>query len=248
MGEVWRARHRVLVRDAAVKLIRPEALGTSGVAGGEALERRFELEAKATAALQSPHTVAVYDYGRAGDGSFYYVMEMLDGVDLEDYIKRFGPMSASRVVHVLRQVCDSLAEAHQGGLIHRDIKPRNVFLCRLGLNFDHAKVLDFRLVKSKYTEETRLTGASRAAARPPGARNGARNTVDSRTDPRMPSAAWPVLLESGFHRRQRGGDGHGHVQAPPAPLDRTERKSRRTGSAGAAMPCQGTSQTAVGGS
>ncbi len=227
MGEVWRARHRVLVRDAAVKLIRPEALGSSGVAGSEALERRFELEAKATAALQSPHTVAVYDYGRSGDGSFYYVMEMLDGVDLEDYIKRFGPMPAARVVRVLRQVCDSLAEAHQGGLIHRDIKPRNVFLCRLGLNFDHAKVLDFGLVKSKYTEETRLTGAGQAAGTPaymaPEMALG--NTVDGRTDLYALGcvAYWLLTGSLVFTANSAVAMAMEHVQTPPAPLrDRTE--------------------------
>lgn len=166
MGEVWRARHRVLVRDAAVKLIRAEALGSSGPTGGEALERRFELEAKATAALQSPHTVAIYDYGRANDGSFYYVMELLDGLDLEEYVKRFGPMAAPRVVRILRDVCDSLAEAHQAGLTHRDIKPRNIFLSRLGLTFDYAKVLDFGLVKSKHVTETQLTGVGLAAGTP----------------------------------------------------------------------------------
>ncbi|MCC6536411.1 MAG: serine/threonine protein kinase [Bryobacterales bacterium] len=171
MGEVWRAQHRSLVRDAAVKLIRPEALGsTPDTAAAANLERRFALEARATAALQSPHTVSVYDYGRAADGSFYYVMELLDGFDLEDFVKRFGPMPASRAVYVLRQVCESLAEAHHAGLIHRDIKPRNIFLSRLGLACDFAKVLDFGLVKTKSAtgagETQNLTGVGMAAGTP----------------------------------------------------------------------------------
>lgn len=166
MGEVWRARHRVLVRDAAVKLIRPEAFGSTGSADSKQMERRFELEAKSTAALQSPHTVAVFDYGKAENGSFYYVMELLDGLDLEDFVTRFGPLPAERVAHVLRQACDSLAEAHQAGLTHRDIKPRNLFLCRLGLNFDYVKVLDFGLVKASKLDETRLTREGVAAGTP----------------------------------------------------------------------------------
>ncbi len=171
MGEVWRAQHRSLVRDAAVKLIRPEALGsTPDTAAIANLERRFSLEARATAALQSPHTVSVYDYGRAADGSFYYVMELLDGFDLEDFVKRFGPMPAARAVYVLRQVCDSLAEAHHAGLTHRDIKPRNIFLCRPGLACDFAKVLDFGLVKTKASagagETQNLTGVGMAAGTP----------------------------------------------------------------------------------
>jgi len=171
MGEVWRAQHRSLVREAAVKLIRPEALGsTPDTAAVASLERRFALEARATAALQSPHTVSVYNYGRAADGSFYYVMELLDGFDLEDFVKRFGPMPASRAVHVLRQICESLAEAHHAGLTHRDIKPRNIFLCRLGLACDFTKVLHFGLVKTKAAagagETQNLTGVGMAAGTP----------------------------------------------------------------------------------
>jgi serine/threonine-protein kinase len=227
MGEVWRARHRVLVRDAAVKLIRAEALGSSGPSAGEALERRFELEAKATAALQSPHTVAIYDYGRSSDGSFYYVMEMLDGVDLEDFVKRFGPMPAARVVHVLRHVCDSLAEAHLAGLTHRDIKPRNIFLCRLGLNFDHAKVLDFGLVKSKHVRETQLTGAGLAAGTPaymaPEMALG--KPVDGRADLYALGcvAYWLLTGCLVFSANTAVAMAMEHVQAEPAPMrDRTE--------------------------
>ena len=147
MGEVWRAEHRMLGREAAVKLIRPDALGAESSAKAKVTLRRFEKEARATAKLRSPHTIELYDFGTTGDGTFYYVMELLEGVDLQFLVSRFGPQPPARVIHLLRQVCESLAEAHHNGLIHRDIKPANVFCCRLGLKLDVAKVLDFGLVK-----------------------------------------------------------------------------------------------------
>jgi serine/threonine-protein kinase len=147
MGEVWRAEHRMLARPSAIKLIRSEICRTSDAQTGT-LHRRFEREVQATATLRSPHTVAVYDFGNADDGCFYYVMELLNGFDLETLVRRFGPQPAERVVHFLVQACDSLAEAHLNGLTHRDIKPKNLFNCRLGLQYDFVKVLDFGLVKS----------------------------------------------------------------------------------------------------
>jgi serine/threonine-protein kinase len=143
MGEVWRANHRLLARSAAIKLIRAESFGSEG----HELIRRFEREAKATAALRSPHTVNIYDFGTTEDGTFYYVMELLEGFDLETLVSRFGPLPPERAVEVLVQACHSLAEAHQGGLIHRDVKPANVYVCRYGLDWDFVKVLDFGLVK-----------------------------------------------------------------------------------------------------
>lgn len=145
MGEVWRARHLMLARTAAIKLIRPEALGDPAKA--VVLLRRFEREARATAALRSPHTVALYDFGASEDGRFYYVMELLDGLSLEDLVRRFGPQPRGRVAFLLAQACRSLAEAHENGLIHRDIKPTNLFACRLGIERDFLKILDFGLVK-----------------------------------------------------------------------------------------------------
>ncbi len=147
MGQVWRARHRMLDRQAAIKLIRPESLGPE--AGGQAkiLLRRFEREAKATAALRSPHTVQVYDFGTTDDGVFYYVMELLEGRDLNSLVEQHGPLPAARVIYILRQVCESLAEAHRNGLIHRDIKPSNIFLTEASFKYDFVKVLDFGLVK-----------------------------------------------------------------------------------------------------
>jgi eukaryotic-like serine/threonine-protein kinase len=146
MGEVWRAKHRSLARPAAIKLMRPaegahaESLAT--------LRQRFEAEVQATTLLTSPHTVAVYDYGQADDGSLYYVMELLSGLDMETLVKKFGPQPAERVVHFLRQVCESLAEAHHRGFIHRDIKPANLYVCSIGMQLDYVKVLDFGLVRN----------------------------------------------------------------------------------------------------
>ena len=142
MGEVWRARHRLLIRPAAIKLIRPQMSGDP-----ELLLRRFEREARATAALKSPHTVQLYDFGATEDGRLYYVMELLDGLDLDSLVKQYGPLPAERVIHILRQVCSSLQDAHVNGLVHRDIKPANVVVSRAGTTFDFAKVLDFGLVK-----------------------------------------------------------------------------------------------------
>jgi eukaryotic-like serine/threonine-protein kinase len=157
MGEVWLARHRRLCSGAAVKLIRPEVLVQKTGREAHILRRRFEQEARATARLRSPHTVVLHDYGVSEEGSFYYAMELLEGLDLEDVIERFGPQPPSRVSQILRQVCDSLAEAHGYGLIHRDIKPSNIFLARLGVQCDFVKVLDFGLVKTDEAEATRLT-------------------------------------------------------------------------------------------
>jgi len=161
MGEVWRAKHRLIARPAAIKLIRPEAVG------GDAPERlkimeRFRREAEATASMRSPHTIEVYDFGQASDGAFYYVMELLDGVDAETLVRRFGALPAERVVHILLQVCESLGEAHEHGLIHRDIKPTNVFTCRHGRVYDFVKVLDFGLVKSSAPERADGLALTRA--------------------------------------------------------------------------------------
>jgi eukaryotic-like serine/threonine-protein kinase len=147
MGEVWRAEHRMLARGAAIKLIHPEMLGSGDALRAREVMKRFEREAQATAALRSPHTIEVYDYGLTADGTFYYVMELLEGHTLEALVERFGPLPAERVVFILRQACHSLAEAHAAGLVHRDVKPSNMFTCRLGLDVDVVKVLDFGLVK-----------------------------------------------------------------------------------------------------
>jgi hypothetical protein len=143
MGEVWRADHRMLARPAAIKLIRPSVGGVS-----PDMQQRFEQEAQAIARLRSPHTVELFDFGVAENGAFYYVMELLDGLDTEALVRRFGPVPPGRAIHLLRQVCHSLTEAQACGLVHRDIKPANVFLCRYGQDLDFVKVLDFGLVKA----------------------------------------------------------------------------------------------------
>jgi serine/threonine-protein kinase len=151
MGEVWLGHHRLLARPAAIKLIRPEVLDEPGNEAN-ALSR-FEREASATASLESPHTVQLFDFGVTQDGIFYYAMELLDGMDLSTLVGRHGPVPEERAVFILRQVCDSLAEAHGRGLIHRDVKPSNIFVGRYGGKHDFVKVLDFGLVKHRRTAD-----------------------------------------------------------------------------------------------
>jgi serine/threonine-protein kinase len=141
MGEVYLAEHQLLRRRCAVKLIRPER------AGDRTLLLRFEREVRAMARLTHWNTVEVFDYGRTDDGTFYYVMEYLPGMNLEDMVKEHGPLPAGRVIHLLRQICSALSEAHAAGLVHRDIKPSNVIVCRRGRVFDVVKLVDFGLVR-----------------------------------------------------------------------------------------------------
>ena len=140
MGVVYEARHRMLARPVAIKFIRDADKGKNAL-------RRFENEARATASLRSAHTICIYDYGRTPSGAFYYVMELLEGMDLDHLVRRHGPVPAARAIHLLRQTCSSLAEAHARGLVHRDIKPANLFSCQSGLERDFLKVLDFGLAK-----------------------------------------------------------------------------------------------------
>jgi serine/threonine-protein kinase len=151
MGEIWKARHRMLARPVAVKLIRPELLGLKSPVEAAALVSRFQREAQATATLHSSHTVALHDFGVTPEGAFYYVMELLEGLDLETLVRRFGPVPPERAIHLLVQACDSLAEAHAVGLIHRDVKPANIVACHWGLKWDFVKVLDFGLVKATWS-------------------------------------------------------------------------------------------------
>lgn len=150
-GMVYRARHSFLRRPVAIKLLSPEMTNDGNIA-------RFEHEVQITSQLTHPNTIAIYDFGRTPEGLFYYAMEYLSGIDLDQLVRRFGPQPEGRVIHVLRQVCGSLAEAHQSGLIHRDIKPANIVLTRRGGSYDMAKVLDFGLVRG-----VRLSSAEKAS-------------------------------------------------------------------------------------
>ena len=140
MGVVWEARHALLRRPTAVKLLAPGTQGERSLA-------RFEREVQLTAGLTHPSTIAIYDYGRTADGVFYYAMELVKGINLLQLIELEGPQKPARVVHLLRQACGALAEAHAAGLIHRDVKPANLMVCVQGGIPDFLKVLDFGLVK-----------------------------------------------------------------------------------------------------
>ncbi|HEY6362410.1 MAG TPA: serine/threonine-protein kinase [Vicinamibacterales bacterium] len=162
MGEVWKADHRLLARPAAIKLIRSPLADDPLGAVSDDTRRRFEREAQLIARLRSPHTVTLFDFGVADDGSFYYVMELLEGLDADRMIRRFGPMPAERVVSVLRQICHSLSEAESCGLVHRDIKPANIFLCRYGEDHDFVKVLDFGIAKPAHATSESQTALTMA--------------------------------------------------------------------------------------
>ena len=221
MGEIWLARHRFLVRPAAVKLIRHD------VAPGPArdqLVRRFEREAHVTAGLRSPHTVQLYDFGVNESGSFYYVMEYLEGLDLQRLVTRFGPQSAERVIMLMRQACRSLAEAHERGLVHRDIKPANVFVTRLGTEFDYIKILDFGVVKEQQAgrDATILTNAAMVqgtpAFMPPEIVMG-ETPIDGRADlySLACTAYWALTANTLFDATTPAQMLLQHVQAQPAP-------------------------------
>ncbi len=162
MGEVYKATHRLLARPAAIKLIRPEMMGGRDDASAHVAVTRFRREAEAAANLRSPHTVELYDFGLTDDGTLYFVMELLEGLDLETLVRRHGPLPPGRTAHILGQVCASLAEAHASGLVHRDIKPANIHVGRLGLVDDFVKVLDFGLVKPVADERPEDSAATQA--------------------------------------------------------------------------------------
>ncbi|QDT96968.1 Serine/threonine-protein kinase PknB [Gimesia aquarii] len=150
MGEVYLAEHRLLKRPCAIKLIRRDKVDDENIL------LRFESEVQATAGLTHPNTIEIYDYGHTEEGTFYYAMEFLPGLNLQEIVERFGELPPERVVYLLRQVCSALAEAHHKGLIHRDIKPGNIFSAERGGLYDVAKLLDFGLVKDNRPEKNSL--------------------------------------------------------------------------------------------
>ena len=166
MGEVYHAYHRMLARPAAIKLIRPEMIGARDGETAQLAVKRFRREAETVASLRSPHTVELYDCGVTPDGTLYFVMELLDGMTLESLVKQYGRIPAPRVIYILRQVCQSLEEAHARGLVHRDIKPANIQVGRVGLRSDFVKVLDFGLVKWLGAPDTGQSLATAAGLTP----------------------------------------------------------------------------------
>ncbi|MCB9592774.1 MAG: serine/threonine protein kinase [Sandaracinaceae bacterium] len=221
MGEVYRARHAMLRRPTAVKLLPPER-------SGEATIARFEREVQRTASLSHPNVVTVFDYGRTPDGIFYYAMEHLDGLDLSEVVRRHGPLDPRRVVHVLLQICEGLAEAHAVGLVHRDIKPANVFLTRSGRAPDVAKLVDFGLVKdvdadddAEVSGEGRIVGTPQCMA--PEAIT-APESVDERSDLYAVGAVAYYLLAGRhvFPGRSIVQVVSQHLRSEPAPLARPD--------------------------
>jgi serine/threonine protein kinase len=160
MGVVYRGQHAMLRRPTAIKLLDIEKTTDEAVA-------RFEREVQLTSQLNHPNTIAIYDYGRTPEGVFYYAMELLEGINLDDLVKRYGPQPEGRVIHLLKQIAGSLAEAHQLGVIHRDVKPANIFLTHRGGVYDFVKLLDFGLVKAvDGREQASLTSTNSMAGTP----------------------------------------------------------------------------------
>jgi hypothetical protein len=233
MGQVWRARHSLLARPAAIKLIRPLRDGASPLPATQEMRNRFEREAQATARLRSPHTVNLFDFGVTADGAFYYAMELLEGLDADRLVRRFGPVPPERAIHLLRQVCHSLSEAESLGLVHRDIKPANIFVCRYGEDFDFVKVLDFGLVKALRDApggESIATGAAVIHGTPafiaPEQAMGVPD-IDARADIYATGclAYWLLTGQPVFSADTPMGLLVHHMQTPPAPPSaRTEQR------------------------
>ncbi len=219
MGEVYLAEHVLLRRPCAVKLIRADRVGDLNTL------RRFEREVQITATLTHSNTVQVFDYGHAEDGTFYYVMEYLPGLTLEQLVKDNGPLPPARAIHLLRQICGALQEAHAIGLIHRDIKPGNVMVCERGGVRDTVKLLDFGLVvpfgespeSDKLTQEGTITGTP-AYMSPEQA--GGQDEIDARSDIYSVGALAYFLLtgHSPFAGRPIVKMLAAHLYEPPAPL------------------------------
>jgi serine/threonine-protein kinase len=227
MGEIWRASHRFLARPAAVKVIQADKVDPLDRSAAAHVLERFEREAQATAMLESLHTVRVYDFGRTDHGEFYYAMELLKGFDCEQLVERYGPLTPARTVHLLLQVCDSLAEAHELGQVHRDVKPSNLFLCKVGQTFDVIKVLDFGLVTRAGSEESRDArlqeeGMAGTPAYMAPEQVLAVTTIDERADLYALGcvAYWLLTGHTVFDIERPLAMAVAHVKAPPMPPSR----------------------------
>jgi eukaryotic-like serine/threonine-protein kinase len=221
MGEVYLAEPLLLRRPCAIKLIRPERAGDPNIL------RRFEREVQATATLTHPNTVQIFDYGHAEDGTFYYVMEYLPGLSLEEFVKQHGPLPPERAVHFLRQVCGALREAHAIGLIHRDIKPSNVLICERGGLHDVAKLLDFGLVQAPdaSADSANLTQEGAVAGTPAymsPEQAGGQENLDPRSDIYSLGAVAYFLLtgQPPFAGKSPAKMVAAHIYEPPAPLSK----------------------------
>ena len=214
----------------------------------EEAARRFEREAQVIARLRSPHTVELFDFGVAADGAFYYAMELLDGLDADSLLRRFGPRPAERAIYLLRQVCHSLSEAQSYGLVHRDIKPANIFLCRYGEEYDFVKVLDFGIVSGGRRRRPTRAGAHARErgpghARVHGAGAGDGHAVDGRADIYATGcvAYWLLTGQYRVHRRDTHGAAHaaraGPADAAIGPDGRADPRGARRARAG--LPGQG---------
>jgi serine/threonine-protein kinase len=222
MGEVWSAEHRLLQRPAAVKLVHAGTMRSAGQ-GQPALPPRylldrFRTEAEVIARLRSPHTIQLFDFGQSDTGTFYYVMELLEGMSLDDLVSRHGSLPPERCVYLLVQICRSLEEAHAAGLVHRDIKPGNIFVCHDAARPDHVKVLDFGLVALRTAEDPddRISGTPPYTA--PEVVTG-RRVLDHRADLYSLGcvAFWMLTSRWVFEGRTAQEQFLAHVQQP-APL------------------------------
>ncbi len=245
MGVVYRARHAMLRRPTAIKLLPPDR-------AGDASRVRFEREVQLTAELSHPNTVSIYDYGRTPDGVFYYAMEYLDGINLEDLVRRYGAQPAGRVIAILDQVCSALAEAHGRGLVHRDIKPANIILTERGGEPDVAKVVDFGLVKPPGADDPGATAAGNVLTGTPLYMAPETMTMRGSSDPRTDLYALGAVayyLLSGHPVFEAATvldviDHHLHstpLRAVGAPRPQASTRSR---SARRAMPSQGAGRAA----
>ena len=246
MGQVFRGRHRLLARPSAIKIITPSRIGVDSRDDVERIFRRFEREAQTTALLESPHTIEVYDFGLGRDGTFYYVMELLDGLDLYELVNRYGPQPPERVVWLVRQACHSLYEAHERGLVHRDIKPGNLFTCRVGMDVDILKVLDFGLVLPRERSGSGLSAENEAIPvgtpmymAPEAIMAGPDMPVDHSIDLYALgcSAYWLLSGRNVFEKANQAALMMAHLKEPPRPVSEVAPQPVPAGLEAAVMAC-----------